>query len=220
MIERVIEWCGRHGWLVLGGTVLLSFWAIESIRRTPLDAIPDLSDPQVIVFSEWMGRSPDLVEDQITYPLVRALQSTPRVRTVRGYSMFGMSFIYAIFEEGTDVYWARTRVLEQMGRVQQQLPQGVVPTLGPDASGVGWIYQYVLEDTTQALNLAELRALQDFTVRPALQGVQGVAEVASLGGFERQYQVLLDPARLRPSGSRPPRSRGRCAMRTQKSAHA
>ena len=203
MIERIIEWCAQHRVIVIGTTLLLALWAVDCIRKTPLDAIPDLSDPQVIVFTEWMGRSPDLVEDQITYPLVRALQSTPGVRTVRGYSMFGMSFIYAIFGEGTDIYWARTRVLEQAGRAQQQLPDGVAPTLGPDASGVGWIYQYVLEDTTGRLDLAELRALQDFTVRPMLQGVPGVAEVASLGGFERQYQVLLDPRKLTAFGVTP-----------------
>jgi copper/silver efflux system protein len=164
--------------------------------KTPLDALPDISDPQVIVFTEWMGRSPDLVEDQITYPLVRALQSTPGVTTVRGYSMFGMSFTYALFNDGTDIYWARTRVLEQLGRVQQLLPPDVTPTLGPDASGVGWVYQYVLLDDTGRLDLADLRALQDFTVRPALQAVMGVAEVASLGGFERQYQIVIDPDRL------------------------
>lgn len=203
MIERIIEWSAQHRWVVFGATLLLALWAADSIRKTPLDAIPDLSDPQVIVFSEWMGRSPDLVEDQITYPLVRALQSTPGVRTVRGYSMFGMSFIYAIFKEGTDIYWARTRVLEQTARVQQRLPSGVVPILGPDASGVGWIYQYVLEDTSGRMDLAELRALQDFSVRPALQSVQGVAEVASLGGFERQYQVLLDPGKLTAYGITP-----------------
>jgi Cu(I)/Ag(I) efflux system membrane protein CusA/SilA len=203
VIERIIEWSAQHRWFVIGAALVLALWAVECIRTTPLDAIPDLSDPQVIVFTEWMGRSPDLVEDQITYPLVRALQSTPGVRTVRGYSMFGMSFIYAIFGEGTDIYWARTRVLEQAGRVQRQLPADVVPTLGPDASGVGWIYQYVLEDTTGRLNLAELRALQDFTVRPMLQGVPGVAEVASLGGFERQYQVLLDPGKLTAYGVTP-----------------
>ncbi len=180
----------------MAAVLVLSLWAVDSVRKTPLDALPDLSDPQVIVYTEWMGRSPDLVEDQITYPLVRALQSTPGVQTVRGYSMFGMSFTYALFGEGTDIYWARTRVLEQLGRVQQQLPQGVSPTLGPDASGVGWVYQYVLKDTTGRMDLAELRALQDFTVRPALQAVVGVAEVASLGGFERQYQIVVDPDRL------------------------
>jgi Cu(I)/Ag(I) efflux system membrane protein CusA/SilA len=203
MIERVIEWSAQHRWIVFGATLVLALWAVDSIRKTPLDAIPDLSDPQVIVFTEWMGRSPDLVEDQITYPLVRALQSTPGVRTVRGYSMFGMSFIYAIFNDNTDIYWARTRVVEQIGRAQQSIPAGVVPTLGPDASGVGWIYQYALEDASGQLDLAELRALQDFTIRPALQGVQGVAEVASLGGFERQYQILLDPGKLTAFGLSP-----------------
>ncbi|MFA5940944.1 MAG: efflux RND transporter permease subunit [Sinimarinibacterium sp.] len=200
MIERIIELSARHRFVVLGIVLLLVVWALDSMRRTPLDAVPDLSDPQVIVFTEWMGRSPDLVEDQITYPLVRALQSTPGVVTVRGYSMFGMSFVYAIFGDGTDIYWARTRVSEQFARVQQQLPPGVAPQLGPDASGVGWIYQYVLVDDSGALDLAELRALQDFTVRPALQAVAGVAEVASLGGFERQYQVIIDPARLAAFG--------------------
>jgi Cu(I)/Ag(I) efflux system membrane protein CusA/SilA len=196
MVERIIELSVRHRWIVFGAVVALTFWAVDSVRRTPLDAVPDLSDPQVIVYTEWMGRSPDLVEDQITYPLVRALQSTPGVQTVRGYSMFGMSFTYVLFDEGTDMYWARTRVLEQLGRVQQILPPGVSPALGPDASGVGWIYQYVLLDATGRLDAAELRALQDFAVRPALQAVPGVAEVASLGGFERQYQIVVDPDRL------------------------
>ena len=196
MIERVIELSVRYRWVVFAIVAALALWAVDSARKTPLDAIPDLSDPQVIIFTEWMGRSPDLVEDQITYPLVRALQSTPGVRTVRGYSMFGMGFTYVIFENGTDIYWARTRVLEQLGRVQQILPPGVSPTLGPDASGVGWVYQYVLQDRTGRMDLAELRALQDFTVRPALQAVSGVAEVASVGGFERQYQIVIDPDRL------------------------
>jgi copper/silver efflux system protein len=203
MIERIIEWSAKHRWSVLGIALLLALWAVDSIRKTPLDALPDLSDPQVIVFTDWMGRSPDLVEDQITYPLVRTLQSTPGVRTVRGYSMFGMSFVYAIFGDDTDIYWARTRVFEQIGRVRQQLPAGVSPMLGPDASGVGWIYQYVLVDSTGRLNLAELRALQDFSVRPALQGVQGVAEVASIGGFERQYQIVLNPLKLATYGVTP-----------------
>jgi Cu(I)/Ag(I) efflux system membrane protein CusA/SilA len=196
MVERTIELSVRYKWLVFAAVFALALLAVDSVRKTPLDALPDLSDPQVIIYTEWMGRSPDLVEDQITYPLVRTLQSTPGVQTVRGYSMFGMSFTYALFGEGTDIYWARTRVLEQLGRVQQLLPPGVSPTLGPDASGIGWIYQYVLKDTTGRLDLAELRALQDFTVRPALQAVTGVAEVASLGGFERQYQIIVDPDRL------------------------
>jgi Cu(I)/Ag(I) efflux system membrane protein CusA/SilA len=196
MVERLIELSARHKWIVFGVVLVLALWAADSVRKTPLDALPDISDPQVIVFTEWMGRSPDLVEDQITYPLVRTLQSTPGVVTVRGYSMFGMSFTYALFGEGTDIYWARTRVLEQLGRVQQLLPPGVTPTLGPDASGVGWVYQYALKDGTGRLDLAELRTLQDFTIRPALQAVAGVAEVASLGGFQRQYQIVIDPDRL------------------------
>lgn len=196
MVERIIELSVRHRSVVFGAVLLLSLWAVASVRKTPLDALPDLSDPQVIVYTEWMGRSPDLVEDQVTYPLVRALQSTPGIKTVRGYSMFGMSFTYAIFDDGTDIYWARTRVLEQLGRVQQSLPPEVSPTLGPDASGLGWVYQYVLTDTSGRMDLAELRALQDFTVRPALQAVAGVAEVASLGGFERQFQVVINPDRL------------------------
>ena len=196
MIERIIELSVRYKWVVFAAAIGLALFAADAARRTPLDALPDLSDPQVIVYTEWMGRSPDLVEDQVTYPLVRALQSTPGVRTVRGYSMFGMSFVYALFGDGTDIYWARTRVLEQLGRVQQLLPPGASPTLGPDATGTGWVFQYVLRDTTGRLDLADLRALQDFTVRPALQSVNGVAEVASLGGFERQYQIVLDPDRL------------------------
>uniref|UniRef100_UPI0025C22BD1 efflux RND transporter permease subunit n=1 Tax=Luteitalea sp. TaxID=2004800 RepID=UPI0025C22BD1 len=196
MVERIIELSVRHRWVVFGAVLVLSLWAVDSVRRTPLDALPDLSDPQVIVYTEWMGRSPDLVEDQVTYPLVRALQSTPGIKTVRGYSMFGMSFTYAIFDDGTDIYWARTRVLEQLGRVQQLLPPEVSPTLGPDASGLGWVYQYVLTDSSGRMDLAELRTLQDFTVRPALQAVGGVAEVASLGGFERQFQVVINPDRL------------------------
>lgn len=196
MVERLIELSAKHRWVVFGVVLVMAVWAADSVRKTPLDALPDISDPQVIVYTEWMGRSPDLVEDQITYPLVRTLQSTPGVVTVRGYSMFGMSFTYALFGEGTDIYWARTRVLEQLGRVQQALPPGVTPTLGPDASGVGWVYQYALKDATGRLDLAELRTLQDFTIRPALQAVMGVAEVASLGGFQRQYQIVIDPDRL------------------------
>src|SRR5687767_2086407 len=189
MVERIIELSVRHRWVVFAGALALALFALDSVRKTPLDALPDISDPQVIVYTEWMGRSPDLVEDQITYPLVRTLQSTPGVVTVRGYSMFGMSFTYALFEEGTDIYWARTRVFEQLGRVQQLLPPDVTPTLGPDASGVGWVYQYVLKDDAGNLDLADLRALQDFTIRSALQAVPGVAEVASVGGFQREYQI-------------------------------
>ncbi|MES2858660.1 MAG: efflux RND transporter permease subunit [Pseudomonadota bacterium] len=203
MIERIIEGSVRYRWFVLLAVAVLVAWSVDSMRRTPLDAIPDLSDPQVIVFAEWMGRSPGLVEAQITYPIVRALQSTPSVRTVRGYSMFGMSFVYAVFDDDVDLYWARNRVMERMALAQSSLPAGVTPTLGPDASGVGWIYQYVLVDDSGRLDAAELRALQDFTVRPVLQAVQGVAEVATVGGYERQFQVLLDPSRLAAYGLSP-----------------
>ncbi|MCC7536783.1 MAG: efflux RND transporter permease subunit, partial [Deltaproteobacteria bacterium] len=200
MVPRIIEACARRPWIVFGCVAGLLGWAIWAIRETPLDAVPDISDPQVIVFTDWMGRSPGLVEDQITYPLVRALQSTPGATTVRGYSMFGMSFVYVIFDESTDLYWARTRVLEQIGRIAQLLPPDVTPKLGPDASGVGWVYQYVVEDRSGQLDLARLRELQDFTIRPALQSVAGVSEVAGLGGFERQYQVVIDPERLAALG--------------------
>ena len=196
MVPKLIEWCANHRLTVFAVVLALAAWALVALRETPLDAIPELGDPQVIVYSEWMGRGPDLVEDQVTYPLVRALQSTPGVRTVRGYSMFGMSFVYVIFRDGTDLYWARTRVLEQLGRVRQYVPAEVAPQLGPDATGLGWVYEYVLEDPSGRRDLADLRALQDFTIRPALQAVPGVAEVASVGGFERQFQVVVDPQRL------------------------
>ncbi len=200
MIERTIEWCASHKLAVFAGVFLLALWAVDSLRKTPLDALPDLSDPQVVVFTDWMGRSPDLIEEQVTYPLVRALQSTPGVRTVRGYSMFGMSFVYVIFKDKTDIYWARTRVVEQLGRARQFLPPDVAPQLGPDATGIGWVYQYVLEDSSGRLDPARLRELQDFSIRPALQAVGGVAEVASIGGYERQFQIVVDPARLASFG--------------------
>ncbi|MFL5273395.1 MAG: efflux RND transporter permease subunit, partial [Anaeromyxobacteraceae bacterium] len=174
--------------------------AFFAMRAVPVDAIPDLSDPQVIVFTEWMGRSPTLVEDQVTYPIASSLLAAPRVNDVRGVSMFGMSFIYVLFDEGTDVYWARTRVLEYLQTVKKRLPAGVTPTLGPDATGVGWIYQYALVDRSGKHDLAELRAFQDYSLRYALESVPGVAEVASVGGFEKQYQVTIDPDRLRSLG--------------------
>ena len=196
MVPRIIEFCAKRPGIVFALVLALAAWAVICVRQTPLDAIPDLTDPQVIVFTDWMGRGPSLVEDQVTYPLVRALQSTPGVRTVRGYSMFGMSFVYVIFEEGTEIYWARTRVLEQLGRVRALLPPDASPVLGPDATGIGWVFQYALVDRSGRRDLAELRELQDFSVRPALQAVAGVAEVASFGGYERQFQVVADPNRL------------------------
>ena len=174
-----------------------ALWGAYALRNAPLDAIPDLSDVQVIVFAEWPGRSPDLVEAQVTYPISTALLAAPGVRSVRGQTFFGLSFVYVIFADGTDLYWARSRVLEYLSGVQAKLPAGVLPVLGPDATGVGWVYEYALVDRSGRLDLSELRALQDWNLRYALESVPGVAEVASLGGFVRQYQVLVDPNRLR-----------------------
>ncbi|MFN8546162.1 MAG: efflux RND transporter permease subunit [Candidatus Binatia bacterium] len=200
MVARIIEACARNRLIVLLGVAFALVAAVWSIRHVQLDAIPDLSDPQVIVFAEWMGRSPTLVEDQVTYPITAALVSAPHVTDVRGYSMFGMSFIHVLFEEGTDVYWARSRVLEYLAGIRGRLPQGVNPVLGPDATGVGWVFQYVLVDHSGRHGLEELRAFQDYTLRYALGAVPGVAEVASVGGFQKQYQVTVDPDRLRAYG--------------------
>jgi len=196
MIEKLIEWSARNKFLVYLGTLFAIAWGVWAAYNTPLDAIPDLSDVQVIVFTEWEGRSPDLVEDQITYPVVTALLSAPRVKVVRGYSFFGLSFVYVIFEDGTDIYWARSRVLEYMQSVSGSLPEGVTPTLGPDATGVGWAFEYALVDRTGRHDLAQLRTVQDWYVRYWLASVPGVAEVASVGGFVKQYQVNLDPNKL------------------------
>src|SRR6185295_14749509 len=187
-------------WFVILVYSALVIGACASAKRVKLDAIPDLSDPQVIVFTEWMGRSPTLVEDQVTYPIVSALVAAPHVTDVRGYSMFGMSFVYVLFEEGTDVYWARSRVLEYMNGIRGRLPEGASPVLGPDATGIGWVFQYALVDRENRHGIEELRTFQDFTLRYALGSVPGVAEVASVGGYQKQYQVTVDPARLRAYG--------------------
>jgi len=200
MVARIIEYCARKRFAVFLGVGLALAGALFAISRIQLDAVPDLSDPQVIIFTEWTGRGPTLVEDQVTYPLVSALVSAPRVADVRGVSMFGMSFIYVVFDEGTDVYWARSRVLEDLSSIQARLPPGVTPRIGPDASGIGWVFQYVLEDPSGKRGLDELRAFQDFTLRYAIGSVPGVAEVASVGGYERQYQIVVDPAKLRNFG--------------------
>src|SRR5213593_267355 len=200
MVGRVIEYCATHRVLVFIVTAFVVVGSLVAVKTVPLDAIPDLSDPQVIVFTEWMGRSPDLVEDQVTYPIVSSLLAAPRVQAVRGYSMFGMSFIYVIFEEGTDLYWARTRVLEYMNGIRGRLPEGANPVLGPDATGIGWVFQYALVDKSGKHGLDELRTFQDFTLRYALGSVPGVAEVASVGGYQKQYQVTVDPNRLRAYG--------------------
>lgn len=196
MIEAIIRGSIRHWGVVLISTIALTFISIRALERTPLDAIPDLSDIQVIIFTEWPGRSPDLVEDQVTYPIVSSLLGAPKVRYVRGQSFLGISFVNVIFEDGTDLYWARSRVLEYMNAVRSRLPDNVNPELGPDATGVGWVYQYALRDTSGKRSLADLRSLQDWVIQYDLKAVPGVAEVATVGGFVKQYQVNLDPNRL------------------------
>jgi len=195
-IARLIAASAHRPLVAILFVAALTAWGWVSLRRAPLDAIPDLSDVQVIVFTEWMGQSPDLVEDQVTYPISSALISAPKVQAVRGQSMFGMSFVNVIFEDGTDIYWARSRVLEYMSSVRAKLPAGVNPTLGPDATGVGWVFEYALVDKSGKHDLQELRSLQDWNVRYSLSSVPGVAEVASVGGFVKQYQVNVDPNKL------------------------
>ena len=196
MIERIIDWCAGNRFLVFTGTLVLTVWGIWAMTSTPLDAVPDISDVQVIVSTEWMGRSPDLIEDQVTYPIVTALISTPRVKAVRGFTDFGISYVYVIFQDGTDIYWARSRVVEYLQGIRGNLPEGVNPVIGPDATGVGWVFEYALVDETGQHNLAELRGFQDWYLRYWLASVPGVAEVAAIGGFVKQYQVNLDPNKL------------------------
>src|SRR3982751_6972304 len=200
MINRIIELSATHRVLVVILVSCLLLIGVSSMRHLPLDAIPDLSDPQVIVYTEGPGRSPDLVEDQVTYPLVSALLSAPHVSVVRGSSDYGFSYVYVIFDEGTDIYWGRTRVLEYMSKITGQLPEGVSPKLGPDATGVGWAFQYALVDKTGQNNLQPMRSFNDWYLRYWLSSVPGVAEVATIGGFVKQYQVSVDPNRLSAFG--------------------
>ena len=194
MVQKLIGLALRNRFIVLLISAVMFAWGIYSIRQNPIDAIPDLSENQVIVFTEWMGRSPQVIEDQVTYPLVSNLQGIPKIKNIRGSSMFGMSFVYVIFEDNADIYWARTRVLERLNYAQRLLPQGVTPTLGPDGTGVGHIFWYHLD--APKMDLGEQRALQDWYIKFALQTVPGVAEVASFGGFEKQYQLIVDPVKL------------------------
>lgn len=194
MVHRIIEWSLRNRFIVLTLSAVLFAWGIYAVKKNPIDAIPDLSENQVIVFTEWMGRGPQLVEDQITYPLVTNLQGLPKIKYVRGSSMFGMSFIYVIFQDDVEVYWARERVLERLSTVSRTLPTGVAPQLGPDGTGVGHILWYTLD--APDMDLGEQRALQDWYVKFALQNVEGVSEIASFGGFQKQYQVTVDPDKL------------------------
>src|SRR5208282_6043751 len=197
MIARVIDWCARNRFLVFTGTLLLVLAGIWSLRNIPLDALPDISDVQVIVHIPWEGEPPSIIEDQVTYPIVTTLLAAPHVKAVRAQIMFGDAYIFVVFDDGTDLYWARSRVLEYLQQLQGSLPKNVSPMLGPDATGAGWVYQYAILDRSHQRTLADLRSLQDWYVRYQLETVPGVAEVASIGGFVRQYQVNVDPNKLR-----------------------
>ena len=197
MIKETIAWSINNRFLIILLTVIVTVGGLFIIKQTPVDAIPDLSDVQVIIKTSFPGQAPQVVEDQITYPLTTAMLSVPYAVTVRGYSFFGDSYVYVIFEEGTDLYWARSRVLEYLSQVVGRLPAGVQPELGPDATGVGWIYEYVLVDRSGQHDLAELRSIQDWFLKYELQTVPGVSEVATMGGMVKQYQVVVDPNLLR-----------------------
>ena len=205
MIARIIAWSARNLLLVLFGTGFAAAAGIYALAHLPLDAIPDLSDTQVIVYTEYPGQAPQVIEDQVTYPLTTAMLTVPKSKVVRGFSFFGVSFVYVIFEDGTDIYWARSRVLEFLNGAASRLPAGVVPTMGPDATGVGWVYQYAI--MSKELNLADARTLQDWNLKFALAKAEGVAEVASVGGFVKQYNVVLDPQRMRDLGITMPKMR-------------
>ncbi|MGD8361510.1 MAG: efflux RND transporter permease subunit, partial [Gemmatimonadota bacterium] len=197
MLKRLIEWSVQNKFLVLLLALFAGVGGAVAMARTPLEAIPDLSDVQVIIQTDYPGQAPQLVEDQVTYPIASEMLKVPGAGTVRGYSFFGVSFVYIIFEDGTDLYWARSRVLEYLSGIRGRLPEGAEVALGPDATGLGWVYQYVLEDTTGTRSLADLRSIQDWFLRYQLTAVPGVSEVASVGGFQRAYEVTLDPERLR-----------------------
>src|SRR5512136_3177648 len=196
MIGKIIEYSARNKFIIFMLIASLAIWGYWALKRTPLDAIPDLSDTQVIIYTEWTGRSPDLVEDQITYPITSTLLAAPKVQAVRGFSFLGSSFIYVIFEEGTDIYWARSRILEYLQAVKNKIPSDVNPVLGPDATSLGWGFTYAVVDETGGHDLSELRTIQDYTLKLALESVPGVSQVASVGGFVKQYQVTIDPNRL------------------------
>jgi Cu(I)/Ag(I) efflux system membrane protein CusA/SilA len=212
MIAALIRWSIANRFVVLAATGLIVGAGIHSVRQTPVDALPDLSDVQVIVKTSFPGQAPQVVEDQVTYPLTTAMLSVPRATTVRGYSFFGDSYIYVIFEDGTDLYWARSRVLEYLSQAATQLPANAKPALGPDATGVGWIYEYALVDRSGRHDLAQLRSLQDWFLKYELQTVPGVSEVATVGGMVRQYQVVVDPDKLRAFGM--PLARLKSAIRS------
>jgi len=195
MINKLIEWCAHNKFIVFLLIGMAVLWGLYSIKNITLDAIPDLSDTQVIIYSRW-DRSPDIIEDQVTYPIISALLGVPKVKDIRGFSDFGFSYIYIIFEDGTDIYWARSRTLEYLSNILPRLPQGVQVELARDETAIGWVFQYALIDKTGKNDLAQLRSFQDWHLRYALQAVPGVAEVAPIGGFVRQYQVNIDPNKL------------------------
>src|SRR5215467_4833684 len=197
MISRVIDWCAKNRFLVFTATLLLVLAGIWSLRNIPLDALPDISDTQVILHTPWEGQPPNIIEDQVTYPIVTALLAAPRVKAVRAQTMFGDSYVFVVFEDGTDLYWARSRVLEYLQQIRGRLPANVNPTIGPDATGAGWVYEYLVVDHNHRYSLADLRSIEDWFLRYQIATVPGVAEVASIGGFVRQYQVRLDPDKLR-----------------------
>src|SRR5215813_5421837 len=197
MIAKLIRWSINNRFLVLLVTFMVSAWGLWSMLKTPHDAIPDLSDVQVIIRTSFPGQAPQIIEDQITYPLTTTMLSVPGAKNVRGYPFFGDSYVYVLFEDGTDLYWARSRVLEYLNQVQGRLPVGAKTSLGPDATGVGWIYEYSLVDRTGQHDLGQLRALQDWFLKYELKSVANVAEVASVGGMVKQYQVVLEPDRMR-----------------------
>src|SRR5512137_1123177 len=196
MIARLIQFSARNKFLIFLMMALAIIWGYWAVKNTPLDALPDLSDTQVIIYTEWTGRSPDLVEDQITYPISSTLLAAPKVQAVRGFSFLGSSFIYVIFDEGTDIYWARSRVLEYLQAVKNKIPADVNPVLGPDASSVGWGFEYAIVDESAQYDLGQIRTVQDYNIKLALESVPGVSQVASIGGFVKQYQITLDPNRL------------------------
>ena len=196
MIERTIDWCNANRFMLFFGVLALVLAGVWSLDRIPLDALPDISDVQVIIHTEWMGQPPNLIEDQVTYPIVTAMLAAPHVKAVRAQTMPNDSYVFVVFEDGTDIYWARSRVLEYLQQITGKLPAGVNPAIGPDATGAGWVYEYALVDKSHTHSLADLRSLQDWNVRYALETVPGVSEVATIGGFVKQYQVKLDPNRL------------------------
>src|SRR5512143_1483669 len=199
MIEKLIEFSAREKYIVLLFVAAIVAFGIYAMYNQPVDAIPDLSDTQVIIYSKW-DRSPDIIEDQVTYPITTALLGAPQVKAIRGFSDFGFSYVYIVFEDGTDIYWARSRVLEYLSKVLPSLPSGVKTEIGPDATGVGWVFQYALVDESGTHTLAVLRSFQDWNLRYALQAIPGVAEIATIGGFQNQYQITVDREKLSAYG--------------------